>query len=163
VESDRDYFLVRQSDAHAVAEVWLEGRAGRVSIRPRWSRPSGCAAGSSTCCPMRWRHASAAAQLSWLTRALRRWDAANAWWSDHVVKFDYSAQLDLLGRFGIRLPDARYLGWPSCSRCSGGSRSSPAHRPQRTPRPRPTRWRAPYTRLCHKLRASVRRAPHQGR
>src|SRR5438270_873001 len=47
----------------------------------------------------------------WLTRLLQQWDAANAWWSDHVVRFDYPAQLDLLGRLGVRSPDVRCLGW----------------------------------------------------
>src|SRR6202035_1530798 len=51
------------------------------------------------------------ARPAWLTAALQRWACCNAWWSHPVVKFDYSAQLDLLGRFGIRSPDARDLGW----------------------------------------------------
>jgi protein-glutamine gamma-glutamyltransferase len=36
-----DYWIVRQRDAHAWAEVWLAGRAGRASTRlPPW-RPTG--------------------------------------------------------------------------------------------------------------------------
>jgi len=136
-----------------VGEVCWKAAAGRVSIRPRWSRPSGCGRGvfnllpdalgtASGCCAAQPGHTSAA--------ALGR--RHNAWWSDHVVKFDYSAQLDLLGRFGIRYPDARYLGGPSCSRCSVARDHRLAHRPQRTPRRRPTRWRA-RTPACATTRA----------
>ena len=43
--------------------------------------------------------------------APERFADAEAWWTERVVKFDYAAQLDLLARFGVRTPDARYLGW----------------------------------------------------
>ncbi len=35
-----DYLIVRQSDAHAWAEVWIEGRGWSRSTRPLQSRPS---------------------------------------------------------------------------------------------------------------------------
>ena len=106
------YLLVRQSDAHAWAEVWLEGR-GWTRVDPtavvapeRLNRgvldlmPQAFGAGE------RFMHAA-----PWLQGLLQRWDATNAWWAEHVVKFEYSTQLDLLGRLGIKTPDARYLGW----------------------------------------------------
>src|SRR5207237_10867467 len=73
---------------------------------------------------------------AWLTGLLQRWDAANAWWSDHIVKFDYSAQLDLLGRFGIRSPDVRYLGWAFTLALLGGLALIAWHIGRR-PRPTP--------------------------
>ena len=48
---------------------------------------------------------------AWLQALQQRWDAANAWWSEHVVKFDLPMQLDLLARLGVRAPQVRYLGW----------------------------------------------------
>jgi len=67
------YFVVRQADAHAWAEVWLEGRGWNAHRSDRVGRArAAAAAGSSTCCPMRWRpraccalrlaHAAAAAR-----------------------------------------------------------------------------------------------------
>src|SRR5262249_52689890 len=106
------YYLVRQSDAHAWAEVWLAPRG--------WTRVDPTA----VVAPERLRHGivdlltdslPARARLlhasPWLARLAQRWDATNAWWTERVVKFDYAAQLDLLRRFGVRTPDARYLGW----------------------------------------------------
>ena len=100
---------------------------------------------------------------AWLTRLLQRWDAANAWWSDHVVQFDDAAQLDLLARLGVRSPDVRYLGWGfMLALCvwlaiiawhAGRSeRAAPADALARA-----------YARLCRKLaRIAPPRAPHQG-
>ena len=48
---------------------------------------------------------------SWLTALLQRWDAANAWWTENVVKYDFKAQVGILQRLGIDSPDASDLGW----------------------------------------------------
>jgi len=158
------YFLVRQSDAHAWAEVWLQGRG--------WTRVDPTA----VIAPERLRRgvfdllpdalATRARLLrssAWLTGLLQRWDAANAWWSDHVVKFDYSAQLDLLGRFGVRSPDARTLGWAFVLALLGWLALIAWHI-GRSARPAPPDALArAYARLCRKLgRIGPPRAPHQG-
>ena len=158
------YFVVRQSDAHAWAEVWLQGR-GWTRIDP-----------TAVVAPERLRRGvfdllpdALATRVrllrgsAWLTGLLQRWDAANAWWSDHVVKFDYSAQLDLLGRFGIRSPDVRYLGWAFVLALLGWLALIAWH-VGRSARPAPPDALArAYTRLCHKLgRIGPPRAPHQG-
>jgi len=155
---------VRQSDAHAWAEVWLEGR-GWTRIDP-----------TAVVAPERLRRgvfdllpdalATRARLLrgsAWLTGLLQRWDAANAWWSDHIVKFDYSAQLDLLGRFGIRSPDVRYLGWAFTLALLGWLALIAWHI-GRSARPTPPDALArAYARLCNKLaRIGPPRAPHQG-
>src|SRR5439155_269207 len=146
------YFVVRQSDAHAWAEVWLQGR-GWTRIDP-----------AAVVAPERLRRGvfdllpdALATRVrllrgsAWLTGLLQRWDAANAWWSDHVVKFDYSAQLDLLGRFGIRSPDVRYLGWAFVLALLGWLALIAWH-VGRSARPAPPDALArAYTRLCHKL------------
>src|SRR5256884_8311422 len=100
---------------------------------------------------------------AWLRGLLRRWDAATAWWSDHAGKFDYSAQPDLLGRFGIRSPAARPLGWAFVLALLGWLVLIAWHigRGAR-PAPPDTLARA-YARLCRKLgRIGLPRAPHQG-
>jgi len=158
------YFVVRQSDAHAWAEVWLQGR-GWTRVDPTAVvAPERLRRGVFDLLPdalatrVRLLRSSA-----WLTGLLQRWDAANAWWSDHVVKFDYSAQLDLLGRFGIRSPDARTLGWAFVLALLGWLALIAWHigRGAR-PAPPDTLARA-YARLCRKLgRIGLPRAPHQG-
>ncbi|HEX4647520.1 MAG TPA: DUF3488 and transglutaminase-like domain-containing protein, partial [Steroidobacteraceae bacterium] len=106
------YFVVRQSDAHAWAEVWLDGR-GWTRVDPTAVvAPERLRRGVLDLLPDALTTRERLLRSSaWLTQLLQQWDAANAWWSDHVVKFDYPAQLDLLGRLGIRSPDVRYLGW----------------------------------------------------
>ncbi len=158
-----DYFLVRQSDAHAWAEVWLAGR-GWTRVDPTAVvSPERLQRGLLDLMPQelpvraRLLHAS-----PWLTHLLQRWDAANAWWTNHVVRFDYDAQLDVLARLGIRSPDARYLGWAFVLALSVWLAVIAWHvgrsiRPQRTD----SLARA-YARLCRKLARITPRAPHQG-
>ena len=99
----------------------------------------------------------------WLVALMQRWDAANAWWSDHIVKFDLASQLDLLARLGIRTPETRYLGWAFMGALLGWlaligwqlGRGARAARPDALARA--------YLRLCRKLaRAVPPRAAHQG-
>ena len=158
------YFIVRQSDAHSWAEVWLEGRG--------WTRvdPTGVVA------PERLRRGildllpdavSAPARLvwstPWLLAALQRWDALNAWWNDRVVRFNYDAQLRILERLGFDSPGARELAWIFAAGLMIWMLWI-AWRLGRTLRgQRPDRLARAYDRLCRKLgRAGVVRPPHQG-
>jgi len=158
------YFVVRQSDAHAWAEVWLEGRGWTrfdptaVVAPERLHRGVFDLLPDALTTPERLLRSSA-----WLTRLLQRWDAANAWWSDHVVKFDYSAQLDLLGRFGIRSPDVRYLGWAFMLALLGWLALIAWHIGRSARPASPDTLARAYARLCRKLeRIGPPRAPHQG-
>jgi transglutaminase-like putative cysteine protease len=161
---DGGYFEVHQADAHAWAEVWLADRG--------WTRVDPTA----VVAPERLRHGildlmpgalSARARLlhtsPWLTQLWQRWDAANAWWTDHVVKFSYAAQLELLTRFGIRSPDARYLSWAFMLALCAWLVIIAWH-VGRSVRPAPPDALArAYQRLCGKLaRIALPRAPHQG-
>jgi protein-glutamine gamma-glutamyltransferase len=106
------YLVVRQSDAHAWAEVWLAQR-GWTRIDPTAVvAPERLHRGVMDLLP---GEVSARERLlrasPWLNALLQRWDAATAWWSERVLRYDYGAQLDLLARFGVRAPDARTLGW----------------------------------------------------
>jgi transglutaminase-like putative cysteine protease len=157
------YLLVRQAEAHAWAEVWLEGR-GWARVDPTAViAPERLQRGILDLMPQelsvrgRLLHAS-----PWLAQWLQRWDAANAWWTNYVVRFDYETQLNVLARLGIRSPDARYLGWSFMLALCGWLALTAWHvgRSRRPRRPDPLA-RA-YARLCRKLARIVPRAPHQG-
>jgi transglutaminase-like putative cysteine protease len=158
------YLVVRQSDAHAWAEVWLPGR-GWTRVDPtamvapeRLNRgvfdllPQAFGAGE------RFMHGA-----PWLQRLLQRWDAANSWWSANVVKFEYSSQLGLLARLGIRTPDARYLGWAFMAALLGWLAVVSWHMGRAARAPAGDALARAYLRLCRKLaRAGAARLTHQG-
>jgi len=99
----------------------------------------------------------------WLAALLQRWDAANAWWGDHVVRFDLAAQLGLLARLGVRSPDVRYLGWGFMVALCAWLALSASQLGRAVRRPRPDQLARAYARLCRKLaRIAPPRAPHQG-
>jgi transglutaminase-like putative cysteine protease len=108
------YFVVRQSDAHAWAEVWLAGRGwvrvdptaavapGRVGALQRLQAPRSAIAGAllGTLSP----------DLTLRLRAL--WDASNNGWNQWVLNYTQSRQFDLLRRVGFSTPsweDLSYL------------------------------------------------------
>jgi len=157
------YYIVRQADAHAWSEVWLEGRG--------WTRVDPTA----VVAPDRLRRGiidlletgSAPARIirrtPWLARVSQSWDAVNAWWNTRVIGFDFRTQLDLLGRLGIEATDWRPLGWL----LAGGLTAWVlwiGWRLGRSPAPAPVdRLARAYARLCARLaRAGAPRAPHQG-
>ena len=158
------YFVIRQSDAHSWAEVWLEPR-GWVRIDPTAVvEPDRLTRGMLDLLP------NAGSAESRLLRAspgllglLQRWDAANQWWTDHVLKFDYRSQLNLLSRLGFNSPDLVMVGW-----FFGGVLMAwllwIAWQVGRSPlQARPDRLARAYERLCRKLaRVGLPRSPDQG-
>jgi protein-glutamine gamma-glutamyltransferase len=105
------YLLVRQSDAHAWSEIWLDDR-GWVRVDPtaavapeRIERGLVSAVGADEPVPGRFRQQS---EL-WLQLTLR-WDAVNDFWNERVVRFNAARQFELLERLGIDEPDWRTLG-----------------------------------------------------
>ncbi len=160
----RQYYLIRQSDAHAWAEVWLDG-SGWTRVDP-----------TAVVAPERLRRGlldlmpetgSAATrmlrQVTWLTQLRQTWDAANDWWNERVVRFDFRTQLDLLRWLGFDSPDWRILGYLLSAGLIGWllviawhvgrtSRSTPVDRLARA-----------YEKLCRKLAsAGAPREPHEG-
>ncbi len=155
-----DYLLVRQSAAHAWDEVWLEGRGwvrvdptavvspGSLSDQLAGGLPSGGAD----------KHLI---EATWLLTTGQAWQAANAWWQDRVVGFNFDRQLGLLDRLGLGSLQWRALAWllgvggglwlcvmAWSQRPRGTGRDALAHA-----------WRA----LERKLEYSVAaRAPHEG-
>jgi transglutaminase-like putative cysteine protease len=91
------YLLVRQSEAHAWSEVWLEGR-GWVRVDPtaavspqRVELGALAAAGASA----PWY------QANWLLGLRNQLDLVNRVWNDVVVEFSSLRQQNLLTPFGI--------------------------------------------------------------
>jgi transglutaminase-like putative cysteine protease len=105
------YLIVRQSDAHAWTEVWLDD-AGWTRIDP-----------TAVVAPERLQRGifdlfgdslpgvSSYLRNSWFGRVSLLWDGANQWWQDRVLEFDMRSQLDLLRKLGIDSPEWEQLGW----------------------------------------------------
>lgn len=92
-----NYLVVRQSEAHAWSEVWLEGR-GWVRVDPtasvspqRVQLGAQAAAGESA----RWY------QAEWLLALRNQFDLVNRGWNDLIVQFNALRQRNLLSPFGI--------------------------------------------------------------
>ncbi len=105
------YYIVRQSDAHAWVEVWLEGRG--------WTRvdPTGVVAPDRLNRGFFDSMPEAVSQtdrmlreIGWLADARLAWDTANTWWKDQVIEFDLRSQWRLLAWAGFESPRVAQLG-----------------------------------------------------
>jgi len=106
------YLLIRQSEAHAWSEVWLEGR-GWVRVDP-----------TAAVAPERIERGLEAALTdngqslpggflrnnAWLSRVRLAWDAANTFWNSQVVDFGETQQQWLLDRLNLGDGDWQELG-----------------------------------------------------
>ena len=105
------YWTVRNSDAHAWAEVWVEDRGwvrvdptgavapGRIGQFQRLQRPDGVLAGM-----VERLNPTLLAQL----RAT--WEAINNGWNQWVLNYTQSRQFDLLRNLGFQTPSWQDLG-----------------------------------------------------
>lgn len=103
-----DYLVVRQRDAHAWAEVWLQDR-GWVRIDPTSAvEPSRIEQGFDTVFPetfnplglaVNWNKDSAVIKL-W-EQLHNTWDAVNNGWNQWVLGYDPTKQLELLKSLGL--------------------------------------------------------------
>lgn len=105
------YLIVRQSDAHAWSEIWVDG-SGWTRVDPtaavapeRIENGLIGAMAENEPVPGRLREAS----NLWL-RVELTWDALNDFWNERVVRFNAARQMNLLERLGIEDPDWRALG-----------------------------------------------------
>jgi hypothetical protein len=155
---------VRQSDAHAWAEIWVEGRGwARVDptavVAPERVQRGYFGALSEVFS----RSERALDDIDWLTRTQLAWDTLNTWWKDQVIEFDLNSQLSLLGRIGFEDPRVAQLGWL----LAGGFAGWVLWIGLRFGRELPRRGVDPlgdaYRRLCRRLaRAGLPRAPYEG-
>ena len=94
-----NYLIVRQSDAHAWAEVWLSGR-GWVRIDPtaavspqRVESGMDAAIPDNDVLPIMSRRDS-----PFLRKLYLNWDAVNNGWNQYVLGYDQQKQMDLLSK-----------------------------------------------------------------
>lgn len=93
-----DYLLVRQSDAHAWAEVWLEGR-GWVRTDPTSAvDPSRVELGGGA-------RGGSGSDMGWLGSIAMSWDAMQNAWNRWVLAYDSERQQHLLERLGAERGD----------------------------------------------------------
>lgn len=100
------YLLVRQSDAHAWAEVWLDGR-GWTRVDPtaavapsRIERGLFSAVPEDDPLPL-----LARTDLSWLRSLRFRWEALSNTWDQWVLGYNTERQKEFLSRLGMQAPD----------------------------------------------------------
>ncbi|HET8696362.1 MAG TPA: DUF3488 and transglutaminase-like domain-containing protein [Gammaproteobacteria bacterium] len=106
-----DYYIVRQSDAHAWTEVWLEGD-GWVRVDPVTAvspaRVSQAAWRTSSFGERAQAGANVAVRIPWLSDARLLLDAGYFYWNSWVMGYGPEMQHALLDRFGLgRLPGGR--------------------------------------------------------
>ncbi|WP_255989398.1 transglutaminase TgpA family protein [Chitinolyticbacter albus] len=108
-----NYWIVRQADAHAWVEVWLDGKG--------WQRVDP----TSVVAPMRISGGLARSvrdadrlplllreNAAWLARWRQQWDGVVHVWNRWVVGYDTQRQMQLLNRLGIDyLGSKSYLYW----------------------------------------------------
>jgi hypothetical protein len=157
--------LVRQADAHAWVEVWLEGR-GWVRVDPtsavapdRIDSGINAALGPIGVIPS----LIAADRLRVLANLRYAWDALNSQWNQWVLGYNVERQRQFLGRFGLDIVDWKSLAlWLTVATfCVGGLvglglvlRDLPARR-----QPAVAAWE----RFCAKLAGvGLVRAPNEG-
>jgi len=105
-----DYWILRQSDAHAWTEIWIEGR-GWVRIDPtsaiapeRVERGLNEALAAGEPLAGRWQRHS-----PWIADLRLRLDALGQQWRRRILKFDQKSQDRLLAQLRIPEPDGQKL------------------------------------------------------
>ncbi|MBS1188572.1 MAG: Transglutaminase-like protein [Rhodocyclaceae bacterium] len=104
------YLVVRQSDAHAWAEVWLAGR-GWVRVDPTAAvSPARVEDGLAASVPAtRSLPALMGVDASWLRGLRYRWEAANNAWNQWVLGYNPQRQREFLTSLGFPDPNWRTL------------------------------------------------------
>jgi protein-glutamine gamma-glutamyltransferase len=102
-----NFWTVRQSDAHAWTEVWLEGQ-GWQRVDPTSAVAPGRTGTLQRLAPPRGAIASALFGTVDPALALKlraAWDAVNDRWNQWVLNYTQSSQLDLLKNIGFKEPN----------------------------------------------------------
>jgi transglutaminase-like putative cysteine protease len=97
------YMIVRQADAHAWAEVWLEASgwtrvdptAAAIPVRVELGITAAAPAGA----PLLMRKG-----LGWLRSLRNNWDALTNQWNQWVLGYNPERQLEMLSRLGMKQP-----------------------------------------------------------
>jgi len=105
-----DYWILRQSDAHAWTEVWIEGR-GWLRVDPtsaiapgRVERGLNDAVSADEPLGSRWQR-----RTPWLADTRLRLDALRQLWRERILMFDQDSQQKVLEWLNIPEPDGQKL------------------------------------------------------
>ena len=111
INSVDGFWMVRQSDAHAWAEVWQQGR-GWVRVDPTSAVAPGRTGAFERLAPPRGTVAQALGNISpgLATQLRATWDAINNAWTQKVLNYTQGKQLNLLKDAGFESP-----GWQDLS------------------------------------------------
>lgn len=169
-----DYLIVRQSDAHAWAEVWLAGR-GWVRVDPTAAvAPERIELGTDALLRLAARGSSIGAlppeailgviELGWLQRNWRTvvlsWDVVNNAWNRWVLDYGPEAQRLLMRRLGFDTPSWTHM---ASTLAAGVSLLLLLLAGLLLRQPNPDPALACYQRFCRKLaRMGLYRATHEG-
>jgi len=155
------YWIIRQSDAHAWDEVWIEGH-GWLRVDPtsmiapeRVERGLNDIVSAGQSVTSRWQQ-----RTPWLGDIRLRLDALRLLWRDRILRFDETSQVRLLELLHIPEPDGRklVLVLAACLTAGMGWLTWQIRR-DLTLRPRDRVERA-YATLCRRLAAiGLERAP----
>ncbi|MFW5901827.1 MAG: transglutaminase TgpA family protein, partial [Thermodesulfobacteriota bacterium] len=99
-----DYLIIRQSDAHAWVEVWLE-KKGWIRMDPTaFVAPERLTQGASAALPEgEWPGVGSGVFRGWLRMLDYRWDAISTQWEAWFTGYSHLEQKALLERLGISL------------------------------------------------------------
>lgn len=102
--------VVRQSEAHAWAEVWMPGRGWQRVDPTALAAPSRIESGLAASLPRGDPlPLFARPAMSWLREARHRWEALSNAWNQTVIGFGAGDQRRLLERLGFATPDWKTL------------------------------------------------------
>lgn len=94
------YLLVRNSDAHAWSEIWLEGR-GWIRVDPTAAvSPARISLGAQAA-----NDSDAWSQAEWVRSIRDRFDLVNGLWTRAIIRFDALRQRGMLTSFGFSDPN----------------------------------------------------------
>lgn len=101
---------IRQSDAHAWAEVWID-KQGWLRVDPTAAvSPERVTQGITAALPASEPlPALVRIDADWLRDLRNRWEAANNAWNQWVLGYNPQRQRELLSRFGLKEPDWRSM------------------------------------------------------
>jgi transglutaminase-like putative cysteine protease len=108
-----DYMIVRQSDAHAWSEIWLE-QQGWLRVDPTSIIPPGRIESTADLIrrESQTNRETQLIELNWMGQSFRQaryaWDVVNNRWNQWIIGFNEKRQLALLSSFG--LPNISWRG-----------------------------------------------------
>jgi transglutaminase-like putative cysteine protease len=159
-----DYVVVRQSDAHAWSEVWLQGR-GWVRVDPTAAvAPERVQRGrQGTLIDNEPVTRRLFGEVNALLQLRMTWDAVNTFWNDQVVSFSQAQQESILERLGLERTDWRALGIALVASLAGFFAALSLWLAWRFRPHNDDAVARAYQRLCRKLaRRHLVRADHEG-